>query len=119
VDRASQANENEPLNIKYVVHANLDADSAIETAVILTCGGSDPGTEQALAYDRDALGNIVLIGRIYGAVDDVDFTTEIAPRPEGGLKVRVCVGGCGSDPPLSNYRNREYAWDGSKFAIVK
>jgi hypothetical protein len=77
-----------------------------------------------LAYDRDAAGKIVLIGRIYGQGDDVAFTKEIAARPGGGLRVTVCVGSaadgrCGSDEPAGSFRQREYAWDGGKFALIK
>jgi len=105
--------------VKKVIHTNLDSDEALETAAQLVCRSGDPAPEQVVAYDRDASGQIVLIGRIYGHFDDVDFTRDMAARPEGGLKVNVCVGGCGSDPDPGKYQDREYAWDGTKFIRIK
>jgi len=105
--------------VKKVVHTNLDGDEALETAAQLACRSGDPAPEQVVAYDRDANGHIVLLGRVYGQVDDVEYTRDMAARPDGGLKVTVCVGGCGSDPPANNYQDREYAWDGTTFARIK
>src|SRR5262249_2677416 len=97
-------------------HTNLDSDPDLGTALVLYClKGLHVSPQQVVAYDRDSTGRIVLLGRIFGQVDDVVYAREIAARPEGGVRVRACVGDCvGIPTPAPNrFEDREYAWDGS------
>ncbi|WP_117211390.1 hypothetical protein [Allorhizocola rhizosphaerae] len=109
------------LVVNAVVHTNLDSDPQLETAAVLLCLSGDPSPEMVVAFDRDHDGKIVTLGRILGGGgwDDVDFVQTMSARPDGGINVRACIGGCGSDPTDNMYQNREYAWDGSEFARVK
>jgi hypothetical protein len=99
-----------------VAYANLDADSALETAAILKCYGyGEAQPAQLVGFDRDASGGIVTLGQIVAG--HLWHVTASAAR---GVDVdmtnfQAC---CGSPKILEYHQTRTYAWDGTAFAQV-
>jgi len=67
------------------VYANLDADAALETAVLLTCTTNDVSVGQVVALDRDAKGNIVTLGQVVGPRNGVATVTAL--QASGGTAI--------------------------------
>ncbi|GIG02455.1 hypothetical protein [Catellatospora citrea] len=93
-----------------VVHTNLDADSATETAVLIACQPGEVRHGQLLAVDRDEAGKLVLLGVLAKGM-----ISSVTAAPNGGVVVDisdqlVC---CDTPRGYELHQIRTYGWDGS------
>jgi hypothetical protein len=107
------------LKIVKVVHANLDGDSAVETAVLLSCRPAEASIYQVLAFDRDSAGKIVNLGLVVQSVPGAANILDIVPvqqpaGPPNGVRVNLGTRApcCGTPPQLIQTQWRVYGWDG-------
>ncbi|GAA3449483.1 hypothetical protein [Dactylosporangium matsuzakiense] len=105
-----------------LVYVDVDHDGAQETVALIECTpqGSD---FQVIAFDRDAGGKIVTLGRVVGSAGslgkegtDIETIWAIAAGDNG--QVRVDVGDyrpCCDMIQASQHQWRTYGWNGTKF----
>lgn len=97
------------IGVYQIVYANLDNDSALETAALLTCRLGEPTERQIAGFDRDETGAIVSIGQV-----TADRAWTLAPAPGGGVTADV------SDTPhLSRSEVRTVAPPPDPIALVE
>jgi hypothetical protein len=103
------------------VYADLDADGAQETLVLLRCGVNEVGFRMVAAFDKDAAGKIVPLGNVVQSTTDGGGGLEVIDdlRAAGGA-VEVHVGDqatcCDTPPELTQWQWRAYSWQGTAFA---
>ncbi|RKN17306.1 hypothetical protein D7147_21995 [Micromonospora musae] len=99
-------------------HGDLDGDGAVETVALLGCraNGETLG-KQVVAFDRDAAGRIVTMGRVVGAAEGMDDIADFSVQDDGKVRVHVAdVQPCCGLPswwPQGQWRT--YAWTGDRF----
>jgi hypothetical protein len=95
-----------------VVYADLDADPALETAALIRCQYGEAHESMVVAFDRDATGEIVTIGKVTEGV--VWSFTAAAP---GGVAVDISdmMACCSMSKDNEYHQKRTYAWGGSGF----
>ncbi|MDG4783964.1 hypothetical protein O7614_30365 [Micromonospora sp. WMMD961] len=98
-------------------HGDIDGDGAVETIAVVACRYGEASAKQVVAFDRDADGRIVTVGRVVRTGDGFDDirTTEITQN--GSVEVRVAdiVPCCGTPTYLRREQVRTYRWDGERF----
>jgi hypothetical protein len=96
------------LGVSKVVYADLDSDSATETAALITCQYGEAATDQVVAFDRDSSGHIVTIGKI---TEGVIWSLKAS---SAGVIVDISdYEACCETPKLIEvHQNRAYGWDG-------
>jgi hypothetical protein len=104
------------VDISQVVHADLDGDSAPETAALISCHGMEMSETRVLGFDRDAAGTIRTMGIIAEApAGDVAGIRDIRTAT-GGVEVEVTdFAGDGIADDLPQRQWRRYAWSGRRF----
>ncbi|GAB3860406.1 hypothetical protein ACFPIJ_27760 [Dactylosporangium cerinum] len=102
--------------VTKVVHTNLDADPALETAALILCRLGETPESQVIAFDRDASGAIVTLGTVISEGPRANVR-DITARDGGGVVADVSdtIACCGSSPDDERHQQREYGWDGTKF----
>ncbi|WP_433387883.1 hypothetical protein [Micromonospora sp. KLBMP9576] len=104
-----------------VTHGDVDADGATETLALLGCRFGEASAKQVVAFDRDAAGRIVTLGRVArtheegdGGFEDVRAVTVAAGR----VRVQVAdIQPCCSIPAYwAREQWRTYGWGGEGFA---
>jgi len=108
-----------------VKYGDVDRDGAQETVAIVSCVYMQTGQTQVVAFDRDAAGKIVVLGRVvatdrivgYGTPDNIGWIAGIDPRPDGTVRVEVgdrqpC---CGWKEEWTSRDNRTYTWQDGRF----
>ncbi|WP_238012031.1 hypothetical protein KZZ52_52455 [Dactylosporangium sp. AC04546] len=105
--------------VEKVVHTDLDGDAALETAALVLCRSGEAPTSQVLAFDRDAAGNIVMLGVVVPENHRANIR-DITARDGGGIIADISdfVACCGQSPDEERHQDREYGWDGTKFKQV-
>lgn len=100
------------LQIYKVAYVNLDSDSALETAALITCQFGEAAWDQVVAFDRDSSGHIVTLGTI------VEGHLWNVTESSAGVVVDISdMQACCDTPKLmEEHQTRTYAWTGSKFA---
>jgi hypothetical protein len=102
------------------IYGDVDADGAQETIALIGCVVQG-GSEQLVAFDRDAAGNIVTMGTVVattGEVRYIDDSTALA-LDDGTVMVRVGdYQTCCGDPTPVQYQDRGYRWNGHEFGQV-
>ncbi|MER7419943.1 hypothetical protein ABT346_24715, partial [Micromonospora peucetia] len=104
-----------------VTHGDVDADGTAETLALLGCRIGEASAKQVVAFDRDAAGRIVALGRVARTHEKGDggFENVRAVAVAGG-KVRVQVADiqpCCSIPAYwARQQWRTYGWDGELFS---
>jgi len=106
--------------LRAVGYADVDHDGAQETAGLFTCGSENDLVSQVVAFDRDAEGRIVTLGRVVGHTDTITYLFDVEGASDGTLRVEVgdrdvC---CGEDPRTAEHQWRRYAFDGTAFHQV-
>jgi hypothetical protein len=98
------------------IHPNLDADPALETAVIVICRLRDATVTQVVGFDIDAKGAPVSLGALVKPQRPHDIRN-LRHRDGGGFAVTVAfsVGDALDD---AEPQTREFAWDGRTFRQV-
>lgn len=93
-----------------LVHTNLDADSATETALLIACQPGEVRRGQLLALDRDKEGKLVLLGVLAQGL-----ISSITADPQGGVVADVSDHQACCDTPQGYelHQNRTYGWNGS------
>ncbi|GAA3212747.1 hypothetical protein ACFO1B_14040 [Dactylosporangium siamense] len=106
--------EKEPW-IEKVVYTDLDGDQALETAALVYCRAGETPWTQVVGFDRDADGNIVVLGAVV-AHSPYFVVADIRARTGGGIvaDVQDIFPCCGVDPDDVRHQQREYGWDGTK-----
>jgi len=102
---------------------DLDGDGAQETVVLLRCAVNDIGYRMVLAFDRDAGGAVVQLGKVVQNVatdakstNDVRAIKTMDDIRANGSVVEVHVGGDATAATDSaQWQWRAYAWNGSAF----
>lgn len=94
-----------------VVHTNLDADSAMETAVWIACQPGEVRYGQLLGVDRNGAGKLVSLGVLAKGM-----ISSITAAPQGGVVVDISdvVACCDSPQAEELHQLRTYGWNGSK-----
>jgi hypothetical protein len=82
-------NEGESMSLRVPVYVDVDGDHAEETLVLLQCGTDSTGSQQVLALDRDAAGNIVTIGAVAVQTGAVKSICGVRPGADGSVDVQV------------------------------
>lgn len=101
------------LDVTQVAHANLDGDSAVETAAVLTCKSTELGEapeRQVVAFDRDAAGDIITLGQlVQGKVWSVKANSR------SGVEVDISDHQACCDEPkaMELHQIRTYGWNGT------
>jgi hypothetical protein len=116
----AEAPQDDPVWVWQLVHTNLDADTAVETAVLVTCGVGQIEFARVVAFDRDAGGGIVSLGEIL-TDGNLLHPRKLSARPDGNgviVDVSDLVACCETRPSDETHQTREYAWDSSKIAQV-
>jgi hypothetical protein len=106
--------------VAKIIYTNLDDDPSLDTAALLLCEGvSQAPPSQVVAFDRDATGKIRTLGQVVGLGYKLNVR-DITVRPQGGIIADVSdiVACCDTPVSREQHQNREYAWDGTKFAQV-
>ncbi|MFV2115090.1 hypothetical protein ACFHW0_22495 [Micromonospora sp. LOL_025] len=104
-----------------VTQGDVDADGATETLALLGCRIGEASAKQVVAFDRDAAGRIVTLGRVARTHEGGDGGFEdVRTVAVAGGKVRVQVADiqpCCSIPAYwARQQWRTYGWDGERFA---
>jgi hypothetical protein len=98
-----------------VVYTNLDSDSALETAALVTCQFGEAATAQVIAFDRDSAGHIVTKGTVaHGTI------WSMTARAAGGVTVDVSdyEACCSTPKAIELHQTRSYAYRSGHFAQV-
>jgi len=98
-----------------VVYTNLDSDSALETAALVTCQYGEAAQGQVIAFDRDSAGHIVTKGSVARG-----FIWSLAARSGGGVTIDISdTEACCSTPKaIELHQTRSYAYRSGHFAQV-
>jgi hypothetical protein len=106
--------------IDSAFHADVDADGAQETIALVECVVQG-GSEQLVAFDRDAAGNIVTIGSVVATTGEVRIIDDTTALVLDDATIMVRVGdfqSCCGDPTPVQYQDRGYRWSGHGFDQV-
>jgi hypothetical protein len=101
-------------------YGDVDADGAQETLALVGCVVQG-GSEQLIAFDRDAAGNIVTLGTVAATTGDVRLIDDstVLVGDDGSVLVRVGdYGPCCGDATPVQYQDRGYRWNGHEFRQV-
>ncbi|MEU2665222.1 hypothetical protein [Micromonospora sp. NPDC007220] len=104
-----------------VTHGDVDADGATETLALLGCRIGEASAKQVVAFDRDAAGRIVTLGRVTRTHEEGDGGFEdvrAVAVADGKVRVQVAdLQPCCSIPAYwARQQWRTYGWDGERFA---
>ncbi|WP_262283006.1 hypothetical protein [Micromonospora sp. MA102] len=99
-------------------HGDLDGDGATETVALIACRYGEVFAKQVLAFDRDAAGRIVTMGRVVGTREGMDDITDFSVQDDGRIRAYVAdIQPCCDTPAWSPQRQwRTYAWTGERFS---
>ncbi|MFU8873619.1 hypothetical protein [Micromonospora sp. SL4-19] len=99
-------------------YGDLDGDGATETVALVACRYGEALAKQVLAFDRDAAGRIVTMGRIAGTREGMADITDFTVEADGRVRVQVAdIQPCCDTPswwPQQQWRT--YAWAGTRFS---
>jgi hypothetical protein len=103
--------------IAKIVHTNLDDDPVLETAALLLCQSGEVPSSQVVAFDRDAAGKIRPLGQVIGDGYKLNIR-DIRVRAQGGITADVSdlIACCETPVSQEQHQQREYGWNGTKFA---
>ncbi len=103
--------------VAKIVYTNLDDDPALETAALLFCRVGEAPQSQVVAFDRDDSGKIRTLGQVVSNGYKLNVR-DIGVRAEGGITADVSDMVACCDTPVSReqHQQREYGWNGTKFA---
>ncbi|MGW5671121.1 hypothetical protein [Micromonospora sp. NPDC003776] len=98
-------------------YGDLDGDGATETVALVACRTGEAQAKQLVAFDRDAAGRIVTIGRVVGTQQGMEDITGFSVTSDGKVRAQVadtqpC---CGSPGWSAQQQSRTYAWTGDAF----
>lgn len=115
--RADAKTEYVPEVLGDVDYGDLDGDGATETVALVACRYGEARAKQVLAFDRDAAGRIVTMGRVVGTREGMEDITAFSVEPDGGIRAEVAdIQPCCDTPRWSPQQQwRTYAWTGSRF----
>ncbi len=101
-------------SIGKVVYADVNHDGSPDTVARVTCTlqGAD---HQVVAFQKNKVGDIVLLGQVVGQTGDIHNIFDIAPGANGSVAVEVgdMNGCCGWDPTMAQHQRRMYYWAGN------
>ena len=103
------------LHIYQVVYTNLDSDSSLETAALVTCQFGEAAAAQVIAFDRDSAGHIVTKGTLaHGTI------WSMTARAAGGVTLNVSdyEACCSTPKAIELHQIRSYAYRSGHFAQV-
>ncbi|WP_433535807.1 hypothetical protein ACQPZK_28240 [Micromonospora sp. CA-249363] len=104
-----------------VDHGDLDGDGATETVALVRCVFGTRGPFQVVAFDRDAAGRVVTLGRVTGTASPTPgWVTDLDVRDDGEIRVEVLDVAPGGGWPEKNSQRqwRGYRWAGDAFEQV-
>lgn len=104
-----------------VDYGDVDGDGATETVALLRCVLGTGGPAQVVAFDRDAAGRIVAMGRVVRTqLEKPQWLAELSVRNDGAVRVRVADHAPGGGWPIeqSIMQWRTYRWTGDGFRQV-
>jgi hypothetical protein len=115
--RSGPLTESVPTLLAGPRHGDLDGDGATETVALIACRHGEVFAKQVLAFDRDAAGRIVTMGRVVGTREGMDDITDFSVQDDGTIRAYVAdIQPCCSTPTWSPQRQwRTYAWTGERF----
>ncbi|MEV6345189.1 hypothetical protein [Actinoplanes sp. NPDC051851] len=106
--------------ILSVTYGDVDGDGSDETIAVVGCL-IEGGAKQVIAFDRDASGKIVTLGRITGTTGTVRDIRDDSPRVARDGLVTVRVGDyqrCCADRTPQIWQKRGYRWRNGAFEQV-
>ncbi|MEU8299521.1 hypothetical protein AB0C04_19840 [Micromonospora sp. NPDC048909] len=104
-----------------VDHGDLDGDGATETVALVRCVFGTRGPAQVIAFDRDAAGEVVTLGRVIGTGRPAPgWLTALDVRADGEVRVELLdiAPGGGWPEEYSQRQWRGYRWTGDGFEQV-
>ncbi|TDB75935.1 hypothetical protein [Micromonospora sp. KC723] len=104
-----------------VDHGDVDSDGATETVALVRCALGTGGPQQVVAFDRDARGRVVTVGRVVASsIDTPRWLIAVDVRDDGVIRVEVgeIHPGGGWPGEWSQRQWRGYRWDGDSFGQV-
>ncbi|MFI6260966.1 hypothetical protein [Micromonospora sp. NPDC051006] len=107
--------------LKEVSYGDVDGDGATETVALVHCLLGTGGPEQVVAFDRDAAGKVVTLGKVVATARETpQWLTDVEVRPDGLVRVQVAdiAPGGGWPGEWSQRQWRGYRWQGGSFAQV-
>ncbi|MEV1014443.1 hypothetical protein AB0I95_20845 [Micromonospora sp. NPDC049751] len=102
-------------------YGDLDGDGATETVALVRCLFGTRGPFQVVAFDRDASGRVVTLGRVAGTASPTPgWVTALDVRDDGEVRVEVLDVAPGGGWPMKNSQRqwRGYRWTGDAFDQV-
>jgi hypothetical protein len=101
--------------VQEVVHANLDADTALETAALLKCYLGRSAWSQVAVFDRDPTGAVVSHGQLVSSAVGVGGMFAITVDAQGRIAVDVSnlLPTAGLPPEAVVHQTRVYGFDGT------
>ncbi|WBB66323.1 hypothetical protein [Micromonospora sp. WMMD812] len=101
-----------------LTYGDVDRDGAAETVTLLRCIFGTRGPAQVVAFDRDAAGRIITLGRVAATADPApEWLIGMEVRADGVVRVAMADRAPGASWPLewSQRQWRGYRWDGRRF----
>ncbi|MER7893510.1 hypothetical protein ABTX15_27220 [Micromonospora sp. NPDC094482] len=102
-------------------HGDLDGDGATETVALVRCVFGTRGPAQVIAFDRDAAGEVVTLGRVISTGRPAPgWLTALDVRADGEVRVELLdiAPGGGWPEEYSQRQWRGYRWTGDGFDQV-
>ncbi|MGB2568434.1 hypothetical protein ACPFP2_08290 [Micromonospora citrea] len=104
-----------------LAHGDVDSDGAAETVALVRCALGTGGPQQVVAFDRDADGTVVTVGRVVAStIDTPQWLIALDVRDDGVVRVQVgdIHPGGGWPGEWSQRQWRGYRWNGESFGQV-
>ncbi|WIM92503.1 hypothetical protein ACTOB_004446 [Actinoplanes oblitus] len=117
---AGQPPYGDSVMILSVAYGDVDHDGADETIVVLGCL-IEGGSKQIVAYDRDAAGRIVSLGRVAATTGEIRDIRDASPRVGADGVITALVADyqrCCADPTPQIWQTRGYALRADRFSQV-
>ncbi|MGC4744088.1 hypothetical protein ACLQ28_00255 [Micromonospora sp. DT201] len=103
-------------------YGDVDRDGATETVILVRCLFGTRGPAQVVAFDRDAAGRIITLGRVAATADPApEWLIGAEVRADGVTRVAMADRAPGVGWPLEQSQRqwRGYTWDGQRFRQVE
>ena len=106
-----------PPALMALLYADADGDGAQETVTILGCRWGEAALQQVVVFDRDAGGQIVVLGQVIRTGSGFDWITDLRVGAPGTVRIQVGdIQPCCSTPAYwARKQWRTYSWNGSRF----
>ncbi|MET7950710.1 hypothetical protein [Micromonospora sp. NPDC005324] len=99
-------------------YGDVDRDGLTETVVLVRCLFGSRGPAQVVAFDRDAAGRVVTLGRVAATAEPTpEWLIGLEVRADGVTRVAMADRAPGVGWPLEQSQRqwRGYKWDGQRF----